>query len=199
MACIGSQTSSRRAACNLCAGHKFKCGYPSPPDSSCPPRSLPAPPGPAPSTLAAYHKSDPPRCTEIPAGAPSASQGPIPMVVVPPLGSILGRRPPSSRHTSQEVDDQLDSPALPKRRRTKPHPKLPSSSPPQTPPRLPSPPPRQSSPQFPSVLDYFKYLIPTTTKPIPPQVLGHAGQPHSIFPELVVPASIIDLTPEFAH
>ena len=118
---------------------------------------------------------------------------------MPPLGSILGRRPPSSMHTSQEVDELLDSPAPPKRRRTKTHPRLVSSSPPMTPPRLPSPPPRPSSPQFPSVSEYFEYLIPTTHEPIPPNVLGRAGHPHSIFPELVVPATIVDLTPEFAH
>ena len=120
-------------------------------------------------------------------------------MVVPPLGSILGRRPPLTRHTSQEVDELPDSPAPPKRRRTKTRSKLPSSSPPHTPPRQPSPPPHPSSPQFPSVADYFEYLIPHTTEPIPSHVLGRAGQPHSIFPELVVPASIVDLTPEFAQ
>ena len=146
-----------------------------------------------------FHRSDPPKQTELPAGTPSASQKSILTVVVPPLGSILGRHPPSSRHTSQEVDELLDSPAPPKRRRTKPQPRLPSSSPPKTPPRLPSPPPRPASPQFPTVAGYFEYLILNTTEPIPPPVLGRAGHPHSIFPELVVPASIVDLTPEFAH
>ena len=47
--------------------------------------------------------------------------------------------------------------------------------------------------------DYFEYLVPNTTEPIPSNVLGRAGQPHSIFPELVVPASIVDMTPEFAQ
>ena len=178
---------------------QFKCKYPAPPTSSRPPRSLPALPGPAPATPPTHHKSDPPKRAELAADTTSASQGAIPTVVMPPLGSILGRRPPSSMHTSQEVDELVDSPVLPKRRRTNTRPRLVSSSPPMTPPRLPSLPPRPSSPQFPSVSEYFEYLIPTTHEPIPPNVLGRAGHPHSIFPELVVPASIVDLTPEFAH
>ena len=42
-------------------------------------------------------------------------------------------------------------------------------------------------------------MIPTTTKPVLTAVLGRASQPHSIFPELIVPAGIVDLTPEFAQ
>ena len=181
-------TSTRRAACNLCAVRKFKCEFPG---SSRPPRSLPSHPTKSRKPSTADPKSDPPARAE-PSTRAASTPGPatsIPKVVIPPLSSVLGRRPPASPHTSQEIDELPDSPAPPKRRKPNPHRKLPTSTPPRPPSRPPSP----------DSVSHFEIPAPHTTEPSSREILGRPLHAREVFPELIVPSSIVDRTPQFVQ
>ena len=191
MACIISQTTGRRLACNLCVYRKFKCEHASHPASSRPPLSLPAQSSRPSESSALPAKSDPPGPPGPPTRKTSKSSAPksrpLPKVVIPPLSSLVRRRS-LSQHTSQEVDELLESPVPPKKRKTHARPKLPTSS----------TPPRSASPVLPAVTDYFDIPLQTYRETLVPPILGHPPNSQLIYPELVIPGAIIDHTRRFA-
>ena len=139
-------------------------------------------------------KSDPVLRRSPSAAGPSHSGAHVlPRVVFPPLSSVLTPRQPSSHHTSQELDELLDSPVPLKKRKIAPRHKLPTSLPPPLTPSCPL-----SPPSLPNLADYLTIPCHTLRELLTHPVLGRPPNTELVYPKLIVPGTMIDHTCRFA-